>query len=243
MINYQLMKRKFISLVCCLFAALNCSAELEHRISYTFGFVSHAYHQERHDEHTYKFHDQYYFPGPNDHGRYEYTDEQLLSLPLVFNLQYDCSLREHIGVGLCIGYERERMYQETNIIKSNGEQTSPFGNTYTLWENEHKTGELRRRILYFLPEVTAYWFKKRHVAMYSKAAIGFRINMERVQYNGSYRFEKQTNPNNVNPYFQFTPVAIEVGGPYWRGNIEFGYGAQGIFQYGVKHIFKGKTIK
>lgn len=236
------MKRKFISLVCCLLAALNCSAELEHRISYTFGFVSHAYHQERHDEHTPKFYDQYYFPGPNDHGRYEYTDEQLQSIPLVFNLQYDCSLREHIGVGLCLGFERERMYQETNIIKPVGEENSPFGNSYTKWENIHTTGELKRRILYLMPEATVYWFKKRHVAMYSKAAVGLRLNFEKRTVNRWMSpKEPLPNANSANLYFQISPVGIEVGGPYWRGVIEVGWGAQGVYQYGVRHIFKGKN--
>ena len=50
----------------------------------------------------------------------------------------------------------------------------------------------------------------------------------------------QPKKNRASVYFQGSPVAVEVGGPYWRGNIEIGYGAQGVVQYGVRHIFKGK---
>ena len=226
-------------MICMFSATFSSFAQIEHRISYTFGFVSHAYHTERANERKDK---EYIFPGNRDHGTYEYTDEDLHSIPVAFNFQYDCSLKKHFGVGLCIGYELENMYQKTNVVKSKKvDITSPFGNTYTDWEQVHSNGELKRHILYIMPEATGYWFKKRHVAMYSKVAAGLRIDFERREFYESIpKSFIQPKKNRASVYFQVSPVAVEVGGPYWRGNIEIGYGAQGVFQYGVRHIFKGK---
>lgn len=232
------MKKIICGIICVLGSTLNSFAQKENRISYSFGFVSHAYHLERANERKFQ---EYTFPGVKDHGIYEYTDEDLYSMPIVFNLQYDRSLREHIGVGFCMGYECEKMNQETNFIKSAGDVTSPFGNIYTNWIREHRNGELKRHILYIMPEATVYWFKKRHVAMYTKAAVGVRFNFEKRKfYNSTPKSDILPNTNSAGLYFHVSPVAVEVGGPSWRGVIEIGYGAQGIIQYGVKHIFKGK---
>lgn len=228
------MKNIILGIACSLGTVFSGFAQFEHRISYTFGFVSRAYQQQKENQLK---HQEYVFPGPRDHGTYLYTDEHLhCSAPFVFNFQYDCSIYKHIGVGLCMGYERHRMFQEATVIKSVGEQTTPFGNTYTQWSAEYRYGILKRHILYVMPEVTIYWFKKRHVAMYSKGAIGGRFNFEKRDFV----LPNVPTTNSANLYYQISPVAIEVGGPYWRGNIEFGYGAQGIFQYGVRHIFKGR---
>lgn len=224
-----------IGAFCATFSSL---AQLEHRISYTFGFVSHAYHQERNNERKFQ---EYTFPDIREHGTYEYTDEDLHSIPVVFNFQYDCSLKKHFGVGLCMGYECEKMWQKTNYIKSAGDVISPFGNTYTNWIQELRNGELKRHIIFIMPEATVYWFKKRHVSMYSKAAVGVRFNFEKRKfYTSTPKSEILPNTSSASLYFHVSPVAVEVGGPYWRGNIEIGYGAQGVLQYGVKHIFKGK---
>lgn len=229
------MKNIILGIACSLGTVFSGFAQFEHRISYTFGFVSRAYQQQKENQLK---HQEYVFPGPKDHGTYEYTDEHLLSSPFVFNFQYDCSLHKHIGVGLAMGYERERLYQEATVIRSIGEHTSPFGNTYTSWSTEYKDGILKRHILYIMPEVTIYWFKKRHVAMYSKGAIGARFNFEKRDF----MLYNESPKSSANLYYQVSPVAVEVGGPYWRGVIEFGTGAQGFFQYGVRHIIKGREV-
>ena len=232
------MKKKFLSLVCCLLAALNGFAHTEHRISFNFGLGGHAYHQERSNENAYK---ELVFPDYNDQGIYEYTYEKLMSSPLTFNLQYDCSLRKHLGVGVSLGYQRLKMDQETNYIRSKGQQTSPFGNTYTLWECEHRNGNLNRRVIYIMPEITVYWFKNNYVAMYSKGAIGVRFDIEsRLLYTGTPKSEKLPTENKAKLCFQVSPVSLEVGGRRWRGFFELGYGMQGIAQFGVKRIIKGK---
>lgn len=232
------MKKIISSIILSLGATVGAYAQTEHRVSFNFGLGGHAYYQQRSNERVYQ---DLILPDPNIQGSYEYSYEKLKSAPLTFNLQYDCSLSKHIGVGLSFGYQRLKMYQQTNFIRSNGQQTSPFGNTYPLWENEHKNGELNRRIVYIMPEFTVYWFKKKHVAMYSEGAIGVRFDFEsRLFYTGTPNSEKLPTEKNTKLCFQVSPVSVEVGGQRWRGFIELGYGIQGIAQFGVKRLIKGK---
>lgn len=228
------MKKVLLNILLCFGALFSCFAQSEHRISLGVGLFSYEYINEWLDE---RADVDYYYPGSNDHGTYEYPDNDLKSLPNNLNLHYECTLGKHFGVGLCLNYDRFRMHNETEVITSVGEQTSPQGVVHTLWNSYNESGNIHRHIFSIMPEATVYWFKKNHVAMYSKLGAGVRwkINKKTV-YTPQL---KKTEDKDTHFCCQISPVCVEVGGHYWRAYVEIGYGIQGIGQVGVKHTFRG----
>lgn len=228
--------KKVIFCICIFFGTLFSSyAQPDHRISLGVGLFSYAYIDELIWEHTDV---DYYYPDVDDYGTYEYTEEKLQSLPTNLNLHYECTLGKHFGIGLCLGYDYFKMRQETEYVTTVGEEVSPRGYRYPVWDSRHEYGKLYRHVLSFMPEATVYWFKKRHVAMYSKLAAGVRFNIEKRVVCS--KDTEETRLADRHFYCQVSPVCVEVGGQYWRGFVEAGFGAQGVIQYGVKHTFKGK---
>lgn len=233
--KYQFMKKIVLGFILAGGVLSNCFAQSEHRISLGAGLFGHAYINEIVQELEKR---EYCYPGPKDHGTYTYLDQSLRSLPTSINLHYEHTLGNHFGVGICLGYDRLKMRQEIEVITSVGEQTSSFGERYTVWESSHESAYLRRHVLMILPEFTVYWFKKNHVAMYSKVAPGIRFSVDQRKIYISHK--EETEIKDFHFTCQGSPVCVEFGGQYWRGFAEFGYGAQGIAQFGVKHTFRGK---
>ncbi|MBO7145607.1 MAG: hypothetical protein J6W13_12395 [Salinivirgaceae bacterium] len=230
------MKKIAFSLIICFTAIISSFAQTDHRFSLGLGQFSHAYVDEMTNE---LFTDvDYYYPGPDDHGTYEYTEESLRSFPLTLNFHYEATLGKHFGIGVCFGYDYLRMHQETETIFSTGEAQRPNGDTYTTWDRSYDFGTLRRHIFFVMPEASVYWFKRNHVAMYSKLGLGMKFVAESRDFDSDRRDIMEFK--NKGFYCQVSPVCVEFGGQKWRGFVELGYGAQGIAQYGVKYTIKGK---
>ena len=78
-----------------------------------------------------------------------------------------------------------------------------------------------------------------HFATYGKSARkGVRFNFEKREFYSHYFEDAEGKYHHA--YFQGSPVCFEIGNHYWRGFAEFGFGGQGIAQFGVKHTFKKK---
>ena len=212
----------------------SCFAQPEHRISFGLGWFGHDYVKEMRNEIADVEFD---FPEPFDQGSYEFVENDMRTLPINVNFHYECSLNHRFGVGFGFGYDRLRYHQESECIKSVGERTSPHGITYTLWDSHHTYGKLYRNILHLMPELTIYWFKKKHISTYSKVGtgVGWEIQKRVITYPESVK----TVEGETKFYFQVSPVCMEAGGRRWRGFVEFGYGVQGILQYGAKYILNG----
>lgn len=210
-------------------------AQSEQNFSLGVGFFAQPYMNE-----LLKINDgvEHHYPGPFDKGSYEFIDEKLRSLPVNLNFHYEHSICERFGVGVGCGYEHIRMKQESECVYSSGEQESPHGIVYTSWESYHALGKMCRNYFFIMPEVSVYWFKKKHVAMYSKVAGGIEFKVKKRLV--TYPEEKKTVESDRRFCFQASPVCVEVGGQYWRGFAELGYGMQGIGQYGARHIIKGE---
>lgn len=231
------MKKQILSIIFLFGATFSILAQTEHRLSAGIGLFSHAYIDEFVWENCTDI--DYWYPGPSDHGTYEYPEETLKTFPININFHYECTLGKHWGIGLCLGYDYLGMDQRTEIITSLGETKSPEGATYTSWDRTYKDGELHRHILMVMPEATIYYFKKKYISMYGKLAAGVRFNIEKREFDNSSAGETETRKEH-NFYCQVSPACVEAGGKSWRGFVEIGYGAQGIYQCGVKHIFKSK---
>ena len=226
--------KKFVFVIFILIGAVfRCFATPERRISAALGIVGHAYLKERTLESENL---RYRYPDPNDTGRFEYTDEDLVFSPFNLSFHYGRTIGKHLDIGGCFGYDYLRMKQETEIITSIGEQTSPHGNTYTLWESSHKYGMLNRHVLYIMPEATLYWFKEKHAAMYCKLALGVDFVVEKRVF--TYPSSSAVVSGEPHFCFQISPVGVEAGGEYLRVLVELGYGAQGTFQVGIRHILR-----
>ncbi|MBP5526518.1 MAG: hypothetical protein J6Y11_13115 [Paludibacteraceae bacterium] len=230
---------KRFSLIVLLFIgfSFSCLAQPEHRISFGLGWFNNECIKEiiREKEDV-----EYDFPEPFDKGDFKYTDKNMKSLPINLNFHYECSISQRWGFGFCLGYDRIRYHQESDYFTSIGEQTSPHGITYTLWDNHHTWERFYRHFLYIMPEATFYWFKNKYISLYSKAGIcvGWEIQKTEVTVPDSVT----TVNSDSKFYYHVSLVSLESGGRYLRGFVELGYGVQGILQYGVKYIPKGSNM-
>ena len=230
----EFMKRNLIS-ICCFLVSLYCFASPEHRLSIGRGLLSYEYLDEFSYEHSDR---DWCQPSPYLNDTYETTEEHLTSFPVNLNIHYECTLGKHFGIGVCLGYDHLRMSQGIEEYKST-DGIDYNGNTRKEWAlYRHDFGELDRYILFVMPEATFYWFKKNHFAMYSKLAGGIRFNFEKREFYSHYFEDAEGKYHHA--YFQGSPVCFEIGNHYWRGFAEFGFGGQGIAQFGVKHTFKKK---
>lgn len=80
-----------------------------------------------------------------------------------------------------------------------------------------------------MPGTKAFWFRRPHVAMYSKLAAGIMLIDD---YDDD-------NVRRFNPGFtaQLSLVGIQFGGKRLRGHIEAGGGAQGVLTGGLNYSF------
>lgn len=230
---------KRFSLIVLLFIgfSLSCLAQPEHRISFGLGWFNNEYIKEMIREKKDVEHD---FPGPFDKGDFKYTDKNMKSLPINLNFHYECSIGQRWGFGFCLGYDRIRYHQESEHVSSIGEQTSPHGMTYTLWDSYHTWEQFYRHFFYLMPEATFYWFKKKYISMYSKVGICVGLEIQKTEI--TVHDLGTTVKSDPKLYYQVSPVCLESGGRYLRGFVELGYGVQGVLQYGVKYIPKGSNM-
>lgn len=227
------MKRFIVVVSLLLGATINSFAQSEHRLSLGLGWACYGYISERIQEDELK---PINYPGPHDHGTYEYTGEDLCCLPISFNIHYEHTLNDHFGVGGCLGLEHLKMKQYTEKITSVGEETSPHGITYTSWDKTYETGFLHRFMINIMPEAAFYWFRKKHTSMYSKVGVGVRLVKEIREFNT--KSFKNSEFQEGQFIFQVSPVCLEVGGERLRAFFEFGYGEQGVVQYGIRYTIK-----
>ena len=231
-----MIKKSILVFALCI-ESIFCFAQPEHHVSLGISLFGYEYIQECLRELEYE---EYHYPNPYDHGTFEYTDEFLKHFPFSLNAHYEYKMSKHFGVGLCLGYDHLKMEQETEIITSVGDEMSPHGITYTLWDSSHKFGTLHRHVLHVMPEVSVYWFKKKYFAMYSKVAAGVRFNVEKRKFE---TYSNDAELKDFHFYCHVAPVCFETGGENWLFFGEFGYGAQGILHYGVRRIIKEKFDK
>lgn len=81
-----------------------------------------------------------------------------------------------------------------------------------------------------MPAAKAFWFRKPHVAMYSKLAAGITLLDDYDDENGSHSFD---------PFFggQVTLAGVQFGGGRFRGFVELGGGMQGLVLAGLSVSF------
>ena len=226
---------KRISFVVFLFIEFifNCFAQCEHRISLSLGFYNHSFLSAEYEssDHYFYENEKYDYYSNNDTTICTGKRTEMKSKPLNFNLQYECMLGERAGIGVCLGYCNLKMkqYLETDMTIRSSRNESYI----------HYFGELHRHIFSFMPEVIVNYFKREHVTMCGKIGVGFCSDFKNdINYENSKSDNKITM--KMNSCLQFTPLSIDVGGVRWRGFAEFGYGYQGVAQFGVKYTFDKK---
>lgn len=228
------MKRYLLGIVFVIVGALNVLAQSEHKMSFGVGILSHPYNRQFLFSLMEDLSD---YPDDNDHGTYKFQDKIVHSFPLTTSLHYECSVGKHFAFGLCFAYDYMRMEHHTEVWTSVGDEISDNGEIHTIWDRTYESGSIYSHIFNIMPEVTIYWFKKRHVALYSQISAGLRFNVEKETIYCTHAETASLTEHHFT--CQVSPVCAEFGGPVWRGFAEFGYGAQGIYQLGVKHIFQG----
>lgn len=233
------MKRFILYILLCLGTTTICfsqeSPEHQHRISLGWGILTHEFI----DNYLFCFFEdeENCYPGSDDHGRYEYLSDNLCMFPVNLNLHYEYTIGNHFSVGGCLGYNYYAINRRAKIYTSVGDLIDDSGETYTDWEITREKWLVHRHVLHFMAEGNAYWFKKRHVAMYSKMGVGMRFNIEKSMRTDRTQFKE------TRFYMQVSPVCVEVGGQVCRAFFEFGYGGQGMAQFGAKYTFQGRTQK
>ena len=108
-----------------------------------------------------------------------------------------------------------------------------FGEDVMKKDTKQITGERTRHYFSVMPSVKYYWVNKNHFGLYSKAAAGVMMLVDK-------RNDKEINKNETdNDIFfmgQVSPVGVEFGSKV-RGFVEAGFGEQGIVLAGVKYKF------
>lgn len=234
--NGKFMKRIYLIILLFMGISYNCFAQSEHRIAIGFGAFSHGYNYAL-SKMLEEVEDCQRTPlDINDTD--ERTEEHELVLPVNINLHYEYSSNNYLSIGICLGYDKLRMNQMSwSYVAVVDEDLN--GNEYLGWNISSKdNGYLHRHIIFVMPEMSIYWFKKERCSMYSKFAAGVRFNFEKREFFNSR--SDITGFKECHIYFQGSPVCFEVGRKNLRFFGELGYGAQGIGQFGVKYTISKK---
>lgn len=87
-----------------------------------------------------------------------------------------------------------------------------------------------------MPAVKLDWYRREHVGMYSKLALGATYRSESLKFNAN---SNRTNGDESSFHFnwQATVFGIEVGSPNVRGFFEGGVGEQGLASVGIRYKF------
>lgn len=228
------MRKLFLGVAFFVAGTFSAMAQPEHKLSLGVGTFSHAYIRQFIDNFTEY---DWAYPGDQDHGTYKFQEKYLYSLPMTASLHYECSVGNHVALGLDFSYDYMRMGHKTEIWTDAGTEPGYNGGTRTKWDITHEKGSIYRHIFNIMPEVTIYWFKKRHVALYSQLSAGIRFNVEKETILATGAATTSLQERHFTCHV--SAVGAEFGGQAWRGYATYGYGAQGICQLGVKHIFQG----
>lgn len=97
-----------------------------------------------------------------------------------------------------------------------------------------KYGQASHRIVSLMPAAKASWFRKPRVSMYSKAAVG-AMSMNTVSRDDAAAASETQSDYSF--AFQLSPVAVDFGGPHFRGFVETGFGWQGMLLAGLRYSF------
>ena len=81
-----------------------------------------------------------------------------------------------------------------------------------------------------MPSVKAFWFRKPHVAMYSKLSVGLTMLDD---------YDDESDSHSFDPYFaaQVGLAGVQFGGERLRGYVEIGGGMQGAVVAGLSYSF------
>lgn len=135
-----------------------------------------------------------------------------------FNAHYVFRPVRFFGVGAVASYERA----EGDVVSQ-----------------KTKCGTVKNSYMSIMPTVTFNWFDFKVVGMYSKLGLSYTYIDSKYKYfdgtAGQSSLTETEKDHSV--WFQFTPVAVEVGSPAIRGFAEFGFGCQGFVNLGLKYKF------
>ena len=95
-------------------------------------------------------------------------------------------------------------------------------------------GDLKHNYYTFMPAMKLDWFRREHVAMYSKIAAGITYRTEKIDYKGQ---RNDDTDNSVHFSGQLTGFGVEFGSREFRGFVEGGFGEQGLFLAGLRCRF------
>lgn len=122
-------------------------------------------------------------------------------------------------------------YRVLNKTFSVGATVAWFGGTADELNKENeKIGNADYSGFAVMPAAKAFWFRKPHVAMYSKLAAGVTLLDD---------FDEETDSHSFDPFFgaQVTLAGVQFGGERFRGFVEAGAGMQGLVIAGLSVSF------
>ena len=112
-----------------------------------------------------------------------------------------------------------------------GAAVSWFGGTADeLNKDNVKVGNADYSGFAVMPAAKAFWFRKPHVAMYSKLAAGVTLLDD---------YDEEADSHSFDPYWaaQVTLAGVQFGGERFRGFVEAGAGMQGLVLAGLSVSF------
>lgn len=129
--------------------------------------------------------------------------------------EYLYHLNPHFAFGGTLGYS----YLDGSTYVNDVEPGENYKNFYI---NTHQ--------FFLMPSVKYAWLNRTSVSLYSRAAAGLSFYHLETVANGV----EPRNEDSVRGAYQVSPFGVEVGGEHIRGFFELGYGAEGVFQMGIK---------
>ena len=122
-------------------------------------------------------------------------------------------------------------YRALNKTFSVGAAVSWFGGTADeLNKDNVKVGNADYSGFAVMPAAKVFWFRKPHVAMYSKLAAGVTLLDD---------YDEAADSHSFDPYWaaQVTLAGVQFGGERFRGFVEAGAGMQGLVLAGLSVSF------
>lgn len=122
-------------------------------------------------------------------------------------------------------------YRVLNKTFSVGAAVSWFGGAADVLNKDNvKTGTSDYSGFAVMPSAKAFWFRRPHVAMYSKLSVGLTLLDD---------YDDESDSHSFDPYFaaQVSLAGVQFGGERFRGYVELGGGMQGLVTAGVSYSF------
>jgi len=102
---------------------------------------------------------------------------------------------------------------------------------------EQKVGKARRTNVTLMPGAKFDWYRREHVGLYSKVALGVVFMHEKKTQELENKDHKLETENDVFFNLQASLLGVEAGSEHVRGFAELGVGEQGILQVGLRCKF------